>query len=139
MTEQHRDGSVPEFHQRLIAGMATIFIAIVLCMAPVRAEQWQRVAAVGDELNQYVDLDSIRASPSLRRVASYFTDARSSDIQRTDYTTLYDCDRRVFKDLSENGQRLTADWSTAADDPLNLETMNFACSLDANELLKRQP
>lgn len=90
------------------------------------------------DLQQYVDLDSVRVSPTLRRVASYFTDARSAETQRTDYTTVYDCDRRVFKDLSENGNRVQMDWTHPTDDPLNLGAMNFVCSLDGDALLERQ-
>ncbi|MEO0801573.1 MAG: hypothetical protein AAFY57_04780 [Cyanobacteria bacterium J06642_2] len=116
----------------LLVRLIALAIVLVLQASPALAAQWELAASVGEELHQYVDLESVRASPSLRRVASYFTDARSPDIQRTDYTTLYDCKRGVFKDLSENGKQVYAKWHAPTDDPLNLATMNYVCALDLN-------
>ncbi|MEO1134134.1 MAG: hypothetical protein AAFX40_15705 [Cyanobacteria bacterium J06639_1] len=123
---------------RLSMTLALALAMLIHLPFPARATQWELASSVGNDLHQYVDLDSIRLSPSLRRIASYFTDASGDELKRTDYTTLYDCDRRVFKDLSENGDRAQMDWMAPIDDPLNLGAMNFVCALDGDALLERQ-
>ncbi len=119
---------------KCIRVLLLVGLCCLLSVGSVQAavtHQWQLTGESADGLaQQYVDLNSIRSQGNPARhqwiVDSYFTQHKLNQDVRSDYVTLYDCDRHRYKDINADGLP-AGDWGDALTDPLNLATMDFVC------------